>query len=305
MSIEISVLREEERDLVGSLAGDAALSAEFDVLAERSYLDHKLSDPLCARDCSLLARVHGELAGFTITYLLPRAEGGSWAAIRVGVAGRFQRRGIGSALHAEVRARLARRDIAGGLRAIVMSAWRPNHAAAAFAARHGYTAVRRFWKMDRPAAGCPEPAWPAGVTVRVFDGGERALADWNEAYNDSFAEHYHYVPATLELARSLAAAADFLRDGLALAYREGRCVGFCRNEWVGKEGEIGVLGVARAARGIGLGRALLRWGVRYFAALGEKHVTLRVDGENETALSLYRSEGFEVTRTRQTWARRF
>jgi mycothiol synthase len=302
MAIEISVLRDDERDLVRSLAGDVALSGEFDVLAERAYLDHKLTDALCARDCTLVARVHGEPAGFTITFVLPRAEGGAWAAVRVGVAGRFQRRGIGSALLAEVRARLARRDIPGGLREMAMSAWRPNDAAAAFAAGHGYTHVRCFWKMDRPAAACPEPAWPAGVTVRVFDGSERALADWNDAYNDSFAEHYRYVPATLELARSLAAAADFLGDGLALAYRDGRCVGFCRNEWVGKEGEIGVLGVTRAARGIGLGRALLRWGVRYFEGLGEKHVALRVDGENETALSLYRSEGFAVTRTRDLWA---
>jgi ribosomal protein S18 acetylase RimI-like enzyme len=32
-------------------------------------------------------------------------------------------------------------------------------------------------------------------------------------------------------------------------------------------------------------------------------VTLVVDGENEGALRLYRSEGFEVTRTRRLWGR--
>jgi mycothiol synthase len=201
-----------------------------------------------------------------------------------------------------VRRTLEARGIAGGLQEIVFSAWQPNEAAAAFAARHGFDRVRAFWKMERPTAGCPEPAWPRGVSVRVFDGSEQAVADWNAAYNASFARHYHYVPSTIEHARELASASDFLRDGLALAYRGGRCVGLCRNEWVGREGEIGVLGVVPDAQGIGLGRALLRWGVRYFAALGEAGVTLRVDGENESALALYRSEGFAVTRTRDLWA---
>ena len=156
--------------------------------------------------------------------------------------------------------------------------------------------------MERPGAACPEPEWPRGVSLRVYDGSEQALADWNSAYNASFAGHYRYVPATLELTRQHALSSHFLKDGLGLAYRDGRCVGLCRNEWMGNEGEIGVLGVVPEARGIGLGRALLRWGARYFIALGEKHVTLRVDGENESALGLYRSEGFEVVRTRDLWA---
>ena len=49
--------------------------------------------------------------------------------------------------------------------------------------------------------------------------------------------------------RQIAAAPLFLRNGLALAYRDGRCVGFCRNERVGREAEIGVLGVVPEARG--------------------------------------------------------
>jgi mycothiol synthase len=139
--------------------------------------------------------------------------------------------------------------------------------------------------------------------VRVFDGSERALADYTEAYNASFARHYRFVPATVELIRQFAAAPDFLTDGLALAYRNSRCVGFCRNERVGKDAEIGTLGVVPEEQGLGLGRALLRWGVAWFGARGDGRVTLRVDGENESALGLYRSEGFEVARTRDLWVR--
>ena len=302
MSIQIAPCREDDRGALLTLVRDPALAQEFDALAEPAYLDHKLDDPLCDRDCTLIARADGVVAAFTIAYLLPRAEGGAWAALRIGVAGRFRRRGIATALLAAARRDLEGRAIPGGLSEIMMSAWQPNEGAAAFAARRGFRHVRRFWKMDCPTAGCPEPRWPGGVSMRIFDGSEPALAEWNAAYNSSFAEHYHFVPATIERARQIASAPDFPRDGLALAYRDGRCVGFCRNEWVGKEGEIGVLGVVPEARGIGLGRALLRWGVRYFGALGEAHATLRVDGENESALALYRSERFEVTRTRDLWA---
>ena len=302
MNLQIARYETADREVLLALVRDPALEREFDSLADPEYLDHKLADSYCDRDATLIARVAGEPLGFSLVYLLPRAEGGAWAAVRVGVAGRHQRQGIGTALLVAARRALEARAIPGGLQEIIMSAWRPNPAAEAFAARHGFRAARQFWKMERPTAGCPEPAWPRGVTMRVFDGGEPAIADWNAAYNASFARHYRYVPSSLQHARELASSPHFLRDGLALAYRGGLCVGLCRNERVGDEGEIGVLGVVPEARGIGLGRALLRWGTRYFGARGEANVTLRVDGENESALALYRGEGFAVTRTRDLWA---
>jgi len=302
MSLAIASYREDDLAALRTLVHDPSLAGEFDALIESEYLDHKLADPLRDRDATLLAREGGEPAGFCIAFVLPRAEGGVWAALRIGVAEPFRRRGVASALLAAARLDLERREVAGGLHEMVMSAWRPNPTARAFAARHGFRHVRQLWQMEREAEGRSHPSWPEGVTLRVFDGGEAALAEWNQAYNAAFARHYHFVPATLELHRRIASAPLFLRDGLGLAYREGRCVGFCVNDRVGKEAEIGVLGVVPEARGIGLGRALLRWGVEWFGARGEERVTLRVDGENETALALYRSEGFTVSRTRDLWA---
>lgn len=90
-------------------------------------------------------------------------------------------------------------------------------------------------------------------------------------------------------------------DGLMLAYRDGACAGFCRTSLEAEGGEVAILGVAPEARAIGLGRALLRWGVRWLIEAGAKRVTLLVDGENDTALRLYRSEGFDVARTREIW----
>ncbi len=56
-------------------------------------------------------------------------------------------------------------------------------------------------------------------------------------------------------------------------------------------------------RGRGLGRALLHWGVTWLQARTQDPVTLMVEGENESALTLYRDTGFAVTRTRGLWVR--
>src|SRR5207245_709348 len=82
---------------------------------------------------------------------------------------------------------------------------------------------------------------PAGIEVRTYDGSERALGEWNEAYNAAFAEHWHFVPAEVEHARAITRLAHFRPAGLVLAYRDRRCVGFCRNALRGREGEVALL----------------------------------------------------------------
>ena len=68
-------------------------------------------------------------------------------------------------------------------------------------------------------------------------------------------------------------------------------------------GEIAVLGTVPEARRIGLGRALLRWGVAWLEIHDAPRITLLVDGDNEQALVLYLSEEFHVARTREVWAK--
>jgi len=188
---------------------------------------------------------------------------------------------------------------------IAIAAWEPLEPATAMAERLGYGHDRWFWLMrrERGAVAAPELVWPEGVESRVFDGTAPMLRDYRDAYNDSFAEHYRFVPMTLDLLRKFVDKPGFRGDGLLLAYRDGRSVGFCRNELHANRAEIGTLGTVQAARGIGLGRALLRWGVTWIERETTLPVTLLVDGENEGALALYRSEGFDVTRTRHIWAR--
>ena len=299
MSLVIRHWAEPDRGTLQALVSDDSLAPHFDKFQGEAGLDAKLGDPRLMRDELRLAWLDGEPAGFGVMWWLPQ-DHGNWVMMRVGVHARFRRRGIGRRLAEALLERAYARRGAEPLE-VSTSAWQPNDAAEALAARLHFAHERWFWMMARPRGGAPAPAWPAGIEVTTYDGSERALAGWLEAYEDSFAEHFRHVRATLEEGRQLAAAPSFRPDGLLLAWRGGKCVGFCRCVLFESRGEIAGIGTARAARGIGLGRAMLRWGVRWLEASSPAPVTLLVDGANEGALALYRAEGFEVSRTRRIW----
>lgn len=284
-----------------AVAADASLKDHFESFQTLAGVRHDLADPLVAPALTHLAWLDGAPAGFVAGYAVRPAGGAGWVFLRIGVTANARRRGIGHDLLVRV-ARIAREQgVLGPGGELLLPMEDHSESGRTFAARHGFRPERYFWRMTRPPGPIEPPAWPADVEVRTFDGSDRALADWDAVYSESFAAHYRPVPSTPDLCRRIAAAPDFMPDGLALAYRGGRCVGFCRNETLGDLGIIGLLGVTPAARRIGLGRALLRWGVAYFAGPRWKGVGLGVDGENDGATALYRSEGFTVDRRREIW----
>jgi mycothiol synthase len=302
MSISLTPLTRELRPIVRELAARPSLAAEFDTLADEAGLADAFADPYAREELAWLARVDDEPAGFSLGFLLPKADGGCWSMLRLGVVMPHRRRRVATALLE--RASAALRPTAGPrLCEEMLAAWVPNLDAAGFAACHGFSHARWFWAMKRGPLPCPRPVWPAGIVTRMFDGSEGMFADWTDIYLRSFAGHYHFVAGTIEDTRRLAALSSFRAEGLVVAYRGSHPVGFCRNGVRGKVGEVELLGVAPEARGIGLGRALLRWGVRWLELEGVGTIELRVDGENETALALYRAEGFTAARTRELWGR--
>lgn len=302
MSQTIVPCRREDIEVVRGLIHDPTLVDEFSVLAAPGVLEDSWEDPFGDFELRWLAKVDGVPVGYLFTLVLP-STAHAWAMIRLGVLGPYRRRGIGTALLETCLARLAEQRGRRNLGERCMSAYVPSESAAGFAARHGFAYARTFWKMTRALGDPPVAGWPAGIETRVFDGSEEALRDFNDAYHESFAQHYHYVASTLEQARALTRQRSFRPQGLLLAYRDGRCVGFCRNAIRGREGEVALLGVVREARGIGLGRALLRWGAAWLERVECASVELGVDGENESATALYRSEKFEISRTREFWSR--
>lgn len=299
MSMDVRPYQDGDLETMRALARHPSIAGEYDVLQGPQGLESAFGDPFAAPELRWIGWLDGTPAGFLYTFVLP-SPGGRFAVARLAVVESARRRGLGSTLLDTVRRALRAES---GVTELCLAAWQPNEAAAAFAARHEFARVRTTWLMDRPSDGAVAVAWPKGIEARVFDGTDAALADWNDAYNVSFARHYHYVISTPADCRAILARPCSEPSGLMLAYREGECVGFCRNDLLGLRGEIGVLGVDPRARGIGLGRALLRWGVSWLERRGAPRVTLTVDGENESALRLYRSERFEAVRSRATWAR--
>jgi mycothiol synthase len=249
---------------------------------------------------TMVAYVDGGLVGFTIAIRLVDPRGVPWIFLRLGVGERHRRRGVGSALFRRV---VERVEGVAPVSEFTIGAWLPNEAAERFAEHHRLGFSRNYWLMERPLGGIGEPAWPAGIVMRTFDGSRRALEDLTAIYNDSFSDHDHFSPGTVEDATNVVEGDLFRAEGLALAYRGDDCLGFCRCTLFPHLGEISVVGTSKRARGIGLGRALLRWGVRWMEGQGATRIGLLVDGENETALRLYRHEGFEVARLRRRWTR--
>lgn len=300
MAVTIRTYAPADLEALRALVRHPSLAVEFDAVQVPQAVEAWIADPFRDPELLLLAWVDGELAAFAGTFVLDGHEG-RFVMTRAGVHERHRRRGIGRELIERTLAGVDRRhpDVV----EISTSFWLPNPAAEAFAAAAGLTRVRTFWLMERPRGPATEPAWPAGIRIAGYEANERVWRDLADSYNDSFAHHYHSPRTTMEDMRDLFERPGMRTDGHVLAYRGETCVGFCRGDLHESRGEIAVLGTVEAARGIGLGRALLRWGVAWLERENAPRITLLVDGDNENALRLYRSEGFEVVQTRAVWSR--
>lgn len=273
---------------------------EFDIFRGPQAVAAWLGDPFYDSQNHWMAFENGEPAGFASVFTL-HARTGKWAMVRLGVRGASRRRGIGSRLLERTAAGIEERHP--DAHEVCLAYWEPSPVAERFAAARGFERARTFWQMERPRGAAPEIAWPAGIHVAGHDGTERGYRDMSTAYNDSFAHHYHSPVLSGDETRKLFTRPGFRTDAYVIAYRGQEPVGFCRCELHPGRGEIAIVGTVEAARGIGLGRALVRWGVTWLEAANAKRVTLVVDGENENALRLYRSEGFEVARSRVSVSR--
>jgi mycothiol synthase len=302
MSLVIAPCHDEDLPILRTLARHPSLADEFAPLQTDAGFDDLMGEPMLPRELRWIASIDGTPVGFCFCFVAPSIQG-SFAMIRFGVIEPHRRQGVARALLAGTCSAIAAIRERHDLRELSISAWDPNPAAAAFATRHGFRHARHYWRMERPLGPVATPVWPDGVTVRTFDGSDRDLTEFNAAYNRAFAEHYHYVRSSDEDTRTVIAQAHFRPGGLALAHRDGECLGFCRNSRFGEAGEVSLIGTVPEARGIGLGRALLRWGVAWLQNDRAQPIYLMVDGENDSATRLYRSEGFAVARTRVHWSR--
>jgi mycothiol synthase len=179
----------------------------------------------------------------------------------------------------------------------------PDEAARSLLESRGYEEARRHYEMtielrDDP----PPPELPAGFRFETFhEDGARA---WYEAANEIFEDEWGFDLGTFEEWWRLVAGDDHT---LWFVLRDGDEIAALVQAEAGRRGGgfVNWLGVRRAWRRRGLGRALLLQAFRELAARGCERVGLGVDAENPTgATRLYESAGMHVEADHATFAKK-
>ncbi len=267
--VEAPLVDEVERRRLHALAGGGQLAAHWH---------------------GLLARSHESTLGYAGVVLPIRGGEPANAELAVDRANPLRREAV-SALFEAIR-QLAEAHATAGLVVWIRQATDEDVACARAA---GFAVRRRLLVLGRPLGQMPpEPALPEGVKVRsyrpeadddaviavlrtAFEG--RAESDWDRARLAQRRSFAWFDPTDLLIAQ------DPRGDVPAVHWTKRRGDGV---------GEVYVLAVTPAAQGIGLGRALLRAGLRHLRGRGCHDVLLWVDEDNLAAINLYRSEGFST-----------
>lgn len=182
-----------------------------------------------------------------------------------------------------------------------------NDGAVAFLRATGFRYDHSSWRfvLD-PKKTMSVPALPAGIEHSGYDDAD--VLPYIELINTSFLDHPTPIRVTLEQIEHVHGQADFDPGAIAILRNEtGVTIGFCatgidRSEYP-PVGSIRLVGVLRAYRGRGLGRWLLLWGIQRLRSQGIEQIELSVDAENENAVGLYRSVGFDPVEEWPQWER--
>jgi mycothiol synthase len=161
------------------------------------------------------------------------------------------------------------------------------------AAEIGLHPTRLLHQMRRPL--------PTGIDVAVatrpFVPG-RDESSWLVVNNRAFAKHPEQGGWDLVTLLAREHESWFDPDGFLLHERDGRLAAFCWTKIHADQtpslGEIYVIAVDPDFHGLGLGRQLTLAGLDWLARRGIELGMLHVDADNLSAVTLYRSLGFEV-----------
>jgi mycothiol synthase len=166
----------------------------------------------------------------------------------------------------------------------------------------GMVPQRSSFELERPGSmdDLPAPDWPAGIVTVPFRLGvdDEELHSMIYSFWTDVAGH---AARSLDDWRSAILAGSWFDADLIVIARSddgaGPIVGCALGRtFTGGVGWVSQLGVARSARGLGLGRAILIEACRRLSRTEPRIVGLGVEAENVNALGLYRSVGMEVVR---------
>lgn len=180
-----------------------------------------------------------------------------------------------------------------------------NEGALAFLQAIGFQYDHSSWRfvLD-PTRVAPLPELPDDIKLMSYR--DVDVLPYIDLINTSFLDHPTPIRVTLEQIEHVHAQASFDPAAIAiLCNGVGEMIGFCVTGYDPAEdppvGSIRLVGVLRAYRGRGLGRWLLLWGIEHLNSKGIETVELSVDAENENAVGLYHSVGFDSVEEWPQW----
>jgi mycothiol synthase len=180
-----------------------------------------------------------------------------------------------------------------------------------FAEARGFSYRASLHWMERPADDpAAEPVFPPGFVVRTWDRSRDSLGPFVGLLNESFVDHPTPVAWSETVIRAVHDAPDFDAEDLLIVAPTADPelpIAFCRTRLYSDDlephGEVKLIGVLPSWRGRGLGRALLRWGIRRLQGRGVPTIALAVSAANAHALALYEAHGFRRTIEWPQWSR--
>ncbi|WP_059170771.1 GNAT family N-acetyltransferase [Bacillus sp. FJAT-27445] len=162
----------------------------------------------------------------------------------------------------------------------------------------GFTLERYAYLLIRKAQMTPKVALPVGYSLTEFVPGtdEKAYCQIRNAAFSALAGSE--TPLTIEEVKKIYARPDYLPGGILFLYHAGSPVGIVRVAREYYNGNhyalIGPIALLPEYQKKGLGRQLLRAGLAAGRTFGLDEAILSVNAENEQAVRLYVSEGFET-----------
>lgn len=159
----------------------------------------------------------------------------------------------------------------------------------------GFELARIYWNMVWDQERVPNVELPDTYRVRSFTGDDVALL--TAGHNSAFADTWWFTPYTEEQTAHRARMANTSYDGIRLLFQGEQLAGYCwtllMSDGQRRQGVIGSIGLVPEFRGQGISRTILGAGMIYLRSAGADYIRLEVDGDNEPAIRLYHSMGFQ------------
>ena len=190
-----------------------------------------------------------------------------------------------------------------GLRSVYLFIPEQKRDTAAILAQLGFRIERYSFVLEKraAAAAAAEARFPDGYAVHPLDPSDQAgLDQFARCLNSSFRELAGHADVSADDIRGWFDEEGYVEGGICLLTVDREPAGtvcVMRESEKPEAAEVMAFGILGRHRGMGLGRSLLRYACSFAACKALNPVILSVNAENETALGLYKSEGFVVTET--------